>query len=125
MVCIFIKQDETQCKARAISGENLCFFHSEKMKEKRMEAVKSGGKSLKSNHGSLEEIDIRNEEDVHKLLVETINDLRQNKISSKSATAIGYLAQQALPLAKEIAEKKIRAEWFKKHPDEKIYMPFL
>ncbi len=94
--CNFIKPDKTRCKAKAIQNDSYCFWHSEKMKEKRTQAVHDGGKSPKRSYGRDDEVAITNTQDVLKLIEQTINDLRRNKTSTKLATAIGYLSGIAL-----------------------------
>lgn len=94
--CSFIKPDKTQCRAKAIQADSFCFWHSEKMREKRTKAVHDGGTSPKRSYGRDDEISISNTQDVLKLIEQTINDLRRNKTSTKLATAIGYLSGIAL-----------------------------
>lgn len=94
--CCHIKPDKTQCKAKAILHDSFCFWHSEKMREKRTQAVHDGGKSPKRSYGRDDEVAITNTQDVLKLIEQTINDLRRNKTSTKLATAIGYLSGIAL-----------------------------
>ena len=94
--CQFIKSDKSQCKANAIKDDKCCFWHSMEMKEQRSKAVMDGGLSLKRSYGRTDVISITNTQDVLKLVVETINDLRCNKVSTRNANAIGYLAGVAL-----------------------------
>src|SRR3989344_4383673 len=94
--CNFIKTDKKRCKAKAIQADSFGFWHSEKMREKRTQAVHDGGKSPKRSYGRDDEIAISNTQDVLKLIEQTINDLRRNKTSTKLATAIGYLSGIAL-----------------------------
>lgn len=94
--CKFIKPDKNQCNAFAIKGDDYCFFHSEKQQKARSEAVMKGGKSLKRSYGNSEPVIISNAGDVVRLLEDTINDLRQNKISNKSANTIGFLASNTM-----------------------------
>lgn len=94
--CQFIKPDKVQCKANAIKGDVYCFWHSEQMKEQRDQAIMEGGLSPKRSYGKSEAISISNTQDVLSLIVETINDLRCNKVSTRNANAIGYLASVAL-----------------------------
>lgn len=104
--CSFIKSDKTSCKARVIQDDIYCFFHSEKQAEKRKEAVLKGGKSIKRNYVDYGELEIKNSEDVITLLEQTINDLRQNKISNKTASTIGFLAGNAMrAFSQDIREK--------------------
>lgn len=94
--CTFIRPNKTQCKAKAVQGDEFCFWHSEKMREKRTQAVHDGGNSPKRSYGRNDVVTIANTQDVLKLIEQTINDLRGNKTSTKLATAIGYLSGIAL-----------------------------
>jgi len=94
--CRFIKSDETICKANAIQGDSYCFWHSERMKKKREQAVVDGGNSPKRSYGRDDEIQIADTKDVLLLIEQTVNDIRQNKISTRTANAVGYLAGIAL-----------------------------
>jgi hypothetical protein len=55
-----------------------------------------GGLSPKRNYGREDEIKITNTKDVLLLIEQTVNDIRKNKISTRSANAVGYLAGIAL-----------------------------
>lgn len=94
--CKYIRPDKTRCKGYAVRGDDYCFFHSEKYRKLRKEAVLKGGNSLKRNYGKSDEIIISCSTDVLKLLEQTINDLRQVKTSVKIANTIGYLSGIAL-----------------------------
>lgn len=118
--------DRFTCLAKPLGNDDYCFFHSPKTAQARKEASSRGGKAnLKDNSNDKEQLELRTEDDVRNLLISTINELRQDKISSKTASVIGYLALQALPLIKENVEnEKVRA-WFKKHPGERFYEPMM
>ncbi len=94
--CSFIKPNKEQCKAKAVHGDSFCFWHSKKMEEKRLKAIKEGGESPKRNYGRENEIKISSTKDILTLIEETVNDLRGNKVSTRVANAIGYLAGIAL-----------------------------
>lgn len=94
--CKFIKSDETTCKAKPVEGDTYCFWHSKKMKQKREQAIADGGMSPKRSYGRDDQISIESTNDVLKLIEQTINDLRGNKVSTRNANAIGYLAGIAL-----------------------------
>ncbi len=94
--CKFIKINDEQCKTAPIKGEEFCFFHSEKYKAKRKEAVMKGGNSLKRNYGSSEEIKLENANDILKLIEKTADELRANKMNTKMANAVNLLANTAI-----------------------------
>ncbi len=79
-----------------MSGDAFCFWHSKAMEEKRAKAVKEGGDSPKRNYGREDEIKIGCTKDILLLIEQTVNDLRGNKVSTRVANAIGYLAGIAL-----------------------------
>ena len=81
--CNFIKPNKTQCKAKAVQGDEFCFWQSAKMKEKHEQAVLDGGNSPKRSYGRDDDITIANTQDVLKLVEQTINDLRRNKTNGK------------------------------------------
>jgi hypothetical protein len=91
-----MKSNKTKCKANAVQGDSYCFWHSTKMKSKREQAVIEGGNSPKRSYGRDDEIKIANTRDVLLLIEQTVNDIRQNKISTRTANAVGYLAGIAL-----------------------------
>lgn len=106
--CQYVKPDDSQCKANSVRGDEFCFWHSEQMKNQRNQAVMDGGLSPKRNYGRDDEISISNTQDVMKLIVETINDLRGNKVSTRNANAIGYLASVALKTIEQgVLEKRL------------------
>ena len=90
--CKFIKSDKSVCKAEAIQNDEFCFWHSEKMREKRQVATSEGGRNPKNNNGNQEEISIKSTNDILMLLEQTMNDLRRNKTSTRIANALGYLS---------------------------------
>lgn len=89
--CIYKKEDDSVCQAKALHDDEFCFWHSEKSKEQREKAIHDGGNSLKRNYTN-DEMDISTTNDVIELLVKTINELRQNKTSTKIASTVGYLS---------------------------------
>ena len=104
--CNFIKADNVKCNAHAIKGYKYCFFHSDEHKSQRSEAVAKGGKTVKKNLGHTEIIKIRNSGDVQVLLEDTVNDLRQGKISNKTAHTISYLAGNAMKAFEQYKKEK-------------------
>ena len=94
--CNFIKTNGEKCKTRPLKDDGYCFFHSDKTKEKRKEAVTKGGHSLKRNYGREDIISLKNVDDVLVLLEQTANDLRQNKTNTKTAVILNFIANTSL-----------------------------
>lgn len=87
--------------------DGLCFWHSEKTKERRRQAGKVGGSRGKVQRQALE---IETIEDVKRILVETITELRgaatENIIGK--ARAIGYIGNILLvALEKSALEARV------------------
>jgi hypothetical protein len=112
--CQFIKPDSTQCEAKPIKGDTFCFFHSEKTKTQRQEAVKKGGDSLKRSYGRDDEIKLNCVDDVFILLQQTANDLRQNKINNKTAAILNFIAGTTLKAIEAKYVEKTRENAFRK-----------
>lgn len=93
--CKHIKNNKEQCRANALATDELCFWHSAKSKEEMLNAVQKGGSSPKRSYEN-EPISLKNTVDVVALIEKTVNELRQNKTSTRLANAIGYLSGIAL-----------------------------
>jgi hypothetical protein len=89
--CKYIKTNKEQCKANAIENDDYCFWHSEKAKDVRKVALQKGGESPKRNYEN-SPVTLKTTNDVLELLEKTVNELRQNKSSTRIANAIGYLS---------------------------------
>jgi len=93
MICKFIKQDGSQCKAKALSNSKYCFFHSQESERARKKAQSKGGKNNKIRvRKPLKAIQIKETEDVVRLLASTIKDVRAGDLEVKIANCIGYLS---------------------------------
>jgi hypothetical protein len=113
--CIFTKPDGTQCNAYAVKDDEFCFSHSEKYKDKHLEAVMSGGKSLKRSYADQDPIILRNNEDIVYLIEQVINDVRANNTSNKTASVIAMyinLAIKAISLALNDKAQKRNTQMF-------------
>jgi hypothetical protein len=106
--CAHLKADKTQCKGFAVKDDIYCFFHSEKHKKEREEAVLKGGNSLKRSYVESEPVSVRSNLDAVYLLEKIINEVRANKISSKTGSVLGFLINlslKSIPLA--LGDKRI------------------
>lgn len=74
-------------------GSDYCFIHNPEQKKAREKALKKGGQALKKVKMNLAPVKFEGgTRDVADLLAETINQVRQNRISQRTANTIGYLA---------------------------------
>jgi len=90
MKCKHIKADGQQCRANALTGSDFCYFHNPETKEKMLESSSKGGS--KRIYPDLDEFHFTGKpEDLIKLLQDSINDLRTNRINERKATAINAL----------------------------------
>ena len=94
--CQFIKEDGKRCKARPITGDVYCYFHSSKVsQEDRREASSRGGKS-KSIVKPLPPVKISKISDIASLLADTINRTRAGEMPARVANAVGGLSNYLL-----------------------------
>ena len=111
MQCQFIKEDNKRCEAMTIKDSKFCFMHSSdpKIKKIRKKALSKGGKNSKKKYEPLtEKINIKSNKDVVNLITQTINEVRQDKISTKRANAIGYLSNVIIrALSQQTIEEKL------------------
>jgi len=88
--CSFTKSNGEKCNAWSMADSDFCFFHNPKTKKFKKEAVVKGGKGNKKNYEPLEEIKIKDNKDVVKLIVKTINEVRQGSADVRIANCIFY-----------------------------------
>ena len=94
--CNFIKKDGKQCNVLPLHGEDKCFFHSTdpEVVANRAEAAKKGGENGRKQMlvPSQEELSLVSLSDLAVLVGRTINDVRQNRVTTSQANCIWYLA---------------------------------
>ena len=94
--CEHKKSDGEHCKAKALTNDRFCFFHSPSKVRERRQARSAGGVSSSQKRAVLppntEEKRLQNPTDVCDLLGDTINQVRRGLIDSRIATTVGYLA---------------------------------
>lgn len=92
--CKAAKQDGSRCSAVAPPESDFCFFHDPSQATKRREAQALGGSKngLKTLGEEAPEIQLRDGQDVARLLSQTINQVRKGIIDPRVANAVGYLA---------------------------------
>lgn len=95
--CEFILSDGTQCGGYALKSKKYCFSHDPESKEQKALAVKKGAYASQIKlEKPLEPVEIEKLEDVIKLLITTINEVRQAKMSPKIGNTISVLTNTLL-----------------------------
>lgn len=97
--CKHIKTNGKACQAYAMLGSDYCFIHNEDVAEKRKEAVIRGGKQKKKII-ILEQIELKQIEDILPFLNKCISEIRRGELTPKAANSIGYLLGIAVDVLK-------------------------
>lgn len=94
--CEHKKPNGEHCKAKALTNDHFCFFHSPAKAGERRQARSAGGVSRSQKRAVLPPDTaarrLQSPTDVCDLLGDTINQVRCGLIDSRIATAVGYLA---------------------------------
>ncbi len=100
MECTYIKEDGNMCQAQAILSDVYCFAHSQlpEITEKRHLAKVEGGRNGRKMmlEPAEDSVAIKSVKDVVALLEQTVNDVRQNRITTNQANCIGFLCGIAM-----------------------------
>ena len=97
--CQALKSDGRACKAHTVAGSRFCFFHNPNATESRREAQRKGGSKgtrLQVISSAARDFDLSNPKGVAELLAYAANRVVRGELDSKSAYALGYLADCAL-----------------------------
>jgi len=108
--CQAITRKGTQCHNVAMPGTVLCFFHTPG-------AASAAGKMGGENRRRLPlvlrgagTVHLESAEEVRLLLADTINRLRRGEIDTRTANAIGFLANIARPVIDAVEfERRLKA----------------
>lgn len=109
MQCTFIKSDQTQCRAQAMTNESYCFAHHPNTQTEHQEAVKKGGLASRRDRLELAPITLRTPSDAVLLLEEVINGVRSGNIPPAIGNTLAYICSHALK-AMEVASLDNRLE---------------
>ncbi len=112
--CKFVKADGKKCQAYAMTKSDYCFSHNPKTKAAKAAAVRNGGfakKKKKLNLKPLKGLD--NAKGIIKLLTETINFVRSDKMAPKEAQVLGYLAEKSIKVL-EVSEYETKMKGIEK-----------
>jgi len=96
------------CKARVMKGSEYCFWHNPETAEARRQAGRRGGRRGKVE---LQEVAIETIDDIKKVLVESLNELRQAGSESiiGKTRAVGYLCSILITaIEKQDLEERVR-----------------
>lgn len=113
--CKEIKGDGSRCQAAPLPDSDFCFFHDPARAEERKAAQSLGGSQGKTKTvpEDAPDISIEDCQDIVRLLVQTINQVRKGALDPKVANSVGYLSNIALKafedgdLEKRLAELEI------------------
>ena len=96
MQCEQIKEDGTRCGAQSITGDSFCFAHTAipEVIERRHEGQIIGGKNGRKLllPPAVDTVSVKSPREILNLLERTVNDLRQQKITTGEANSIAILA---------------------------------
>src|SRR4051812_32349971 len=92
--CCHRRSDGGTCRAKAVSGSSLCFFHAPDRAADRLKAQKAGGRRNKvaALPTDTPDYDLKNVGDVVILLGSTINQVRKGQVDPRVANSVGYLS---------------------------------
>jgi hypothetical protein len=92
--CKGLKLDGSCCQAAVLPGTDFCFFHDPTKAEARREAQSLGGRQnkMKTLDPTALDVNVKDCQDVVRLISETINQVRKGQIDPRVANAVGYLA---------------------------------
>ncbi|MBU4210694.1 hypothetical protein KKC08_05100 [Patescibacteria group bacterium] len=99
-----------RCQANAMKDSDYCYFHNPDItaNEKRSVQVKGGQNRRVVVSSPLPQIKIEKVEDVTKLLVDTINEVRDGRLDCRVANTIGFLTGMVLKSFEvSVLEKRI------------------
>ena len=101
--CKAAKPDGSSCQAATIPGSDFCFFHDPAKAPERRAAQSLGGSQnkMKTLSDAVLDVQVRDCEDVVRLLSETINQVRKGRIDPRVANAVGYLANVLIKAAEQ------------------------
>ncbi len=102
--CTHIFDDGRRCEAFARTGRTFCFSHDPQSRQEKLEAVTKGGMANGiSVPEPLTTVEILSPQDVPKLLIRLIGEVRSGEVSPKVGATLGFLAGQLLK-AYEVAQ---------------------
>ncbi|MEK7617590.1 MAG: hypothetical protein AAB410_00420 [Patescibacteria group bacterium] len=119
MICTFIKPDQEQCQANAMTDSVYCFSHNPEMREEKKMAVTKGGLSPKKNYTPLPPIELTDSKSVVNLLVATIGQVRAGTVELRVANCIGFLASHLIK-ALELSDLENRVKEIERLTLERI-----
>ena len=109
MNCSALRDDQSTCKAYAMTGSGFCYLHNPDISQvDKREAQARGGRGNKETPAEpLPPVTLRDTSDVISLIEKTINEVRAGTLDVKTANCLGYLAGHFVK-AVEISELEKR-----------------
>ncbi len=108
--CSFIKPDNEQCNAWAMTDYSFCFTHNPDTQMEREVANQRGGQANKITvMQPLPALELDKPNDVVEMLKDTVNQVRAGTMDLKVANTMGYLAGHLIK-AMEVAKIESRVE---------------
>jgi hypothetical protein len=110
--CQAKKPDGSDCRTAALPSSDFCFFHDPGQADKRRAAQSFGGSQnrMKTLDASAPDVKVADNQDVVKLLSETINQVRKGQLDPRVANAVGYLSAILIRAVDQGATEKRIAE---------------
>jgi hypothetical protein len=97
------------CHAHPVIGSMFCYFHDPAISEEEKQNARANGGALsREPKPNLPAMEIKTPNDVILLIAESINEVRQGRMSTKSANSIGFLAEHLIKAMKEKEEREYR-----------------
>jgi hypothetical protein len=98
--CKHRKADGSRCRAPALRGSNLCFFHDPAAKDQHQEATVAGGRERSQKAATLPaetpDLPLKSVADVIVALGLTINQVRTGTVACNIGNCLGQLLQVLL-----------------------------
>src|SRR5260370_350658 len=107
--CCYKRDNGTQCKAHAQTGNEYCFFHDPALQAERTAAQRAGGIASTSKRAPATVKPLQTPADVVELLRDTINQVRRGEIDPGIAYSIGHLASVLLVTMEGTPEARLAA----------------
>jgi len=93
--CEFMKTNGKRCRAPALTGSRVCFFHDASRAEQRKQAQSAGGRASSQGRSGpewqeVEPLGLETIEGILQLVTEQLNELRGLEPSPRKGTSIFY-----------------------------------
>ena len=122
--CACTRANGEPCRGYAVTGSRYCFAHDPAQAAKRTDARRRGGSAGMVEPLPESSLSIRNMGDVLELIETTINDVRAGRVDTKTANAVGYLANIAVKVIQQTdIEARLEALESVLEPERARFLP--